>query len=84
MQIVFQDPYGAFNPRMTIGGIIAEALELRSIKNSAERAAETDRLLTLVQCPAIFAIDIPMIFRRPAAEDRDCEGSGSPAATANR
>ena len=29
MQIVFQDPYGAFNPRMTVGQIIGEALDLR-------------------------------------------------------
>src|SRR6476661_3784750 len=27
MQIVFQDPYGAFNPRMTVGAILGEALQ---------------------------------------------------------
>ncbi len=52
MQIVFQDPYGAFNPRMTIGRIIGEALELRGIKSSSERASEVSRLLELVQLPA--------------------------------
>lgn len=30
MQIVFQDPYGAFNPRMSIGAILSEALERRA------------------------------------------------------
>jgi oligopeptide/dipeptide ABC transporter ATP-binding protein len=49
MQIVFQDPYGAFNPRMTVGRIIGEALELRGLKSSEDRIAETGRLLSLVQ-----------------------------------
>ena len=51
MQIVFQDPYGAFNPRMTIGRIIGEALELRGVNGSSARAAEVSRLLELVQLP---------------------------------
>jgi oligopeptide transport system ATP-binding protein len=49
MQIVFQDPYGAFNPRMSVGRIIGEALELRGINNRTERDAEIGRLLELVQ-----------------------------------
>lgn len=51
MQIVFQDPYGAFNPRMTVGRILSEGLELRGITGRAERVAETARLLALVQMP---------------------------------
>jgi oligopeptide/dipeptide ABC transporter ATP-binding protein len=49
MQIVFQDPYGAFNPRMTVGGIIAEALDLRGVTSASERLSEVGRLLSLVQ-----------------------------------
>ncbi len=52
MQIVFQDPYGAFNPRMTIGSILGEGLELRGVTGRAERQAETGRLLELVQMPS--------------------------------
>jgi oligopeptide transport system ATP-binding protein len=51
MQIVFQDPYGAFNPRMTVGRIIGEALELKGKQTTAERTKETGRLLSLVQMP---------------------------------
>jgi microcin C transport system ATP-binding protein len=38
MQIVFQDPYGALSPRMTIADIVGEGLELHRIGNTvAER-----------------------------------------------
>lgn len=52
MQIVFQDPYGAFNPRMTIGRILSEGLELRGVAGRKERLAQTARLLEMVQLPA--------------------------------
>ena len=62
MQIVFQDPYGAFNPRMTVGRIIGEALELRGITGRDERNAEVDRLLELVQMPAAVRNRFPHEF----------------------
>lgn len=52
MQIIFQDPYGAFNPRMTIGRIIGEGLELRGVTSRTERESEISRLLELTQLPA--------------------------------
>ena len=62
MQIVFQDPYGAFNPRMTIGQILGEALELRDIHSHSERDAEIRRLLEMVQMPTDISSRFPHEF----------------------
>jgi ABC-type microcin C transport system duplicated ATPase subunit YejF len=49
MQIIFQDPFGSLNPRMTIGAIIAEALEIHFKKMSAaDRRARVADLLDKV------------------------------------
>jgi ABC-type oligopeptide transport system ATPase subunit len=51
MQIVFQDPYGAFNPRMTVGAILGEALQLRGVSTRAARDAQARSFLEMVQMP---------------------------------
>ena len=48
MQIVFQDPYGALSPRMTVGEIIGEGLRAHSIGKASERAAHIAQALTEV------------------------------------
>ncbi|MFY9509613.1 MAG: dipeptide ABC transporter ATP-binding protein [Rubrivivax sp.] len=42
MQIIFQDPYASLNPRMTVGQILAEPLQLHGLHQGrhAERVAE--------------------------------------------
>lgn len=37
LQVVFQDPYGSLSPRMSVGQIISEGLEIHRIGTEAER-----------------------------------------------
>ena len=48
-QIVFQDPYSSLNPRMTVGDIIAEPLDVHKMYTSkAERQERINELLSTV------------------------------------
>ncbi|MGI6485329.1 MAG: ABC transporter ATP-binding protein [Tepidanaerobacteraceae bacterium] len=48
MQIVFQDPYTSLNPRMTIGAIIKEPMDIYNIASFHERQAKVLELLNIV------------------------------------
>ena len=47
-QMVFQDPYGSLNPRMTVGQIVTEPLMLSGKHDRAERRRKVLEMLTLV------------------------------------
>ncbi len=47
MQIVFQDPYGALNPRMTVGKIVSEALKTHTSMTIKEMKDRTMKLLEI-------------------------------------
>lgn len=47
-QIVFQDPYSSLDPRMTIGQIIRQPLDIHGIGTKAERRERTKELLERV------------------------------------
>ena len=51
IQIVFQDPFGALDPRMTTADIIAEPLLIQRIGNSISRRARAAELLHQVGLP---------------------------------
>ena len=48
MQIVFQDPYASLDPRMTVGAIVAEPLEVHGIGTRRSRSETVRRLLDIV------------------------------------
>jgi oligopeptide transport system ATP-binding protein len=48
MQIVFQDPYSSLDPRMTVGGIVAEPLEVHGLGSRKSRGETVRRLLEVV------------------------------------
>lgn len=48
MQIIFQDPYASLNPRMTVGDIIGEPLEIHRLAFGKEREERVLELLEVV------------------------------------
>jgi oligopeptide transport system ATP-binding protein len=59
MQMIFQDPYGSLNPRMTIGSIVEEPLALHRRGNASERRAKARSLLQRVGLPTDAAERFP-------------------------
>ena len=53
MQIIFQDPYAALSPRMTVGSIIGEALIIHNLVNS--RQEFEDRIVDLLETVGLNA-----------------------------
>jgi oligopeptide transport system ATP-binding protein len=62
MQIIFQDPYASLNPRMTVGAIIAEPLEVHSEVKGKEKEARVKELLRLVGMNPSFMTRFPHEF----------------------
>ena len=48
LQMVFQDPYASLDPRMTVGEIIGEPIDIHRIASGKERAERVHYLLGLV------------------------------------
>jgi oligopeptide transport system ATP-binding protein len=47
-QIIFQDPYASLNPRMTVGDIIGEGIEIHGLYSGQEKTDKIYHLLELV------------------------------------
>jgi len=48
MQIIFQDPFGSLNPRMRVGTIVGEGLEIHNLASGAEKQRRVLELLERV------------------------------------
>ncbi len=62
MQIVFQDPYSSLDPRMTVGRIIREGIEVHDLSRGAEADARVGRLLEEVGLRNTDAMRYPHEF----------------------
>jgi oligopeptide transport system ATP-binding protein len=63
MQMIFQDPYASLNPRMTVGNIIGEPLEVHHIgANRAEQRERVQDLLRVVGLNPYFVNRYPHEF----------------------
>lgn len=47
-QMIFQDPYASLNPRMLVGDIIGEGIDIHNLYQGSERENKIEELLSLV------------------------------------
>jgi oligopeptide/dipeptide ABC transporter ATP-binding protein len=62
MQLVFQDPFSSLDPRMTVGDILREPLNVQGIGTRSERAHTVGQLLDVVGLGAAAARRYPHEF----------------------
>jgi oligopeptide transport system ATP-binding protein len=62
MQIIFQDPFGSLNPRMSVGEIIGEPLLIHRVGNRQEREKRVRQLLEVVGLASYHARRYPHEF----------------------
>ncbi|MCI0525294.1 MAG: dipeptide ABC transporter ATP-binding protein [Acidobacteria bacterium] len=62
MQIIFQDPYSSLNPRMKVGSIVGEPLEIHGVNDRRERRERVAELLSVVGLDPDYANRYPHQF----------------------
>jgi len=62
IQIIFQDPYGSLNPRMSCGSIIGEPLKIHGLARGRDYNDRVEELLTTVGLHPYFASRYPHEF----------------------
>ena len=62
LQMIFQDPYGSLNPRMTVGNIVGEALKVHRISTGRDLEQRVGALLERVGLSASYRSRYPHEF----------------------
>jgi oligopeptide transport system ATP-binding protein len=62
MQIIFQDPYGSLDPRMTVGSIISEPLDTHKLAKGEQKRARVAELLQMVGLDPTYVNRYPHEF----------------------
>jgi oligopeptide transport system ATP-binding protein len=62
LQMIFQDPYASLNPRMTVGNIVSEPMQIHKLVPKGERTQRVQELLETVGLNPYFANRYPHEF----------------------
>lgn len=62
VQMIFQDPFGSLNPRMSIGDCVGEVLKVHGIVSPSERGDRIRELLSSVGLDPLYASRYPHEF----------------------
>jgi oligopeptide/dipeptide ABC transporter ATP-binding protein len=62
LQLMFQDPYASLDPRMSVGSILREPLDIQNVGSRESRQARVAELLDAVRLPASAARRRPHEF----------------------
>jgi len=62
MQMIFQDPYASLDPRMTVGRIVSEPLDIHGVASGKARQERVQELLDLVGLSPYFVNRYPHEF----------------------
>ncbi len=62
LQMIFQDPYASLNPRMTVGNIVSEPMQIHKLVPKSERTQRVQELLQTVGLNPYFANRYPHEF----------------------
>jgi oligopeptide transport system ATP-binding protein len=62
MQMIFQDPYASLNPRITVGEIVGEPLEVHRVSQGREKTERVEHLLRTVGLNPFYASRFPHEF----------------------
>ncbi len=62
LQMIFQDPYASLNPRMTVGNIVSEPMQIHRLVPKNERTKRVQELLQTVGLNPYFANRYPHEF----------------------
>jgi oligopeptide transport system ATP-binding protein len=62
LQMIFQDPYASLNPRMTVGSIVSEPMQIHSLVPKNQRNQRVQELLQTVGLNPYFANRYPHEF----------------------
>jgi len=62
LQMIFQDPYASLNPRMTVGNIVSEPMQIHKLVPKKERTERVQELLQTVGLNPYFANRYPHEF----------------------